>query len=169
MTATYEVCLWDGLMCYHTHIYISRLTELGSGVQELIVNVRWIHRYRAQNTRNFTLTKPKLWSWALLKRSPVVQQLKTFPVFHGNWRFIATFTSALHWSLFRARQPQYITPHPISLRSILILSTHLHLSLPSDLFPCGFHTYNIYAFVFVPVLETWSANLIPRELLEIYR
>jgi hypothetical protein len=37
-------------------------------------------------------------------------------------------------------------PHPISLRSILILSTHLNLRLPSGVFPPGFPINKLYAF-----------------------
>jgi hypothetical protein len=42
------------------------------------------------------------------------------------------FTRALHWSLSRAISIQSTSCHPISLRSILILSTHL-LSMVADL------------------------------------
>jgi hypothetical protein len=42
------------------------------------------------------------------------------------------FTRALRWSLFWARSIQSIPSHPISLRSILILFTHLRLGLSSD-------------------------------------
>jgi hypothetical protein len=44
-----------------------------------------------------------------------------------------------------------IPSHPISLRSILILSTYLHLDLPTVLFPSGFRTDIIYAFLFTPI------------------
>jgi hypothetical protein len=44
------------------------------------------------------------------------------------------WTRSLSW----ARSIQSIPPHPISLTSILILSTHLRLGLPSGLFPSGF-------------------------------
>ena len=36
------------------------------------------------------------------------------------------------------------TSHPTSWRSILILSSHLHLGLPSDIFPSGFPTKALY-------------------------
>jgi hypothetical protein len=39
-------------------------------------------------------------------------------------------------------------PHPTSPRSILILSTHLSLRIPSGLFPSGFPTNNLYVFHF---------------------
>jgi hypothetical protein len=63
-------------------------------------------------------------------------------------RFITVFTRALHWSLFSPRSIQSIPSHPIALRSILILSTHLRLGPPSGLFPSVFPTNILYAFRF---------------------
>ncbi|PNF19758.1 hypothetical protein B7P43_G14768 [Cryptotermes secundus] len=42
--------------------------------------------------------------------------------------------------------------HPISLRSILLLSIHLRLNLRSGLFPSGFPTNILYAFLVSPKL-----------------
>ena len=39
---------------------------------------------------------------------------------------------------------QSIYPHPTSWRSILTLSTHLHLGLPSGVFPSSFPTKTLY-------------------------
>jgi hypothetical protein len=64
--------------------------------------------------------------------------LKNFTAFYGTRRFITMFTKALHWSLSWARSIQSTPSHPISLRSILILSSRLRLGLPSALFPSGF-------------------------------
>jgi hypothetical protein len=45
-------------------------------------------------------------------------------------------------------KPDQSTPyHPISLRSILILYTHLRLGLPNGLFPSVFPAYNLHAFL----------------------
>jgi hypothetical protein len=89
-----------------------------------------------------------LLSWALLEKPPIVQLLKNFPVFYGSRRFITVFTRALHWSRSWARSIQSVPSHPISLRSILIFSTHLRLGLPSGLFPSSFTTNILYAFLF---------------------
>jgi hypothetical protein len=47
-----------------------------------------------------------------------------------------------------------------SLRSILTLSSHLRLGLPSSLFPSGFSTRKFYAFLFPPFRAIWLVLLI---------
>jgi hypothetical protein len=103
-------------------------------------------------------------SWALLEKLSIVQLLKNFPTFYGTRRFITVFTRALHWSLYWARSIQS-HPIPISLRSILILSTHLHLGLPSGLFPHGFPTNILYAFLCSPSLAICPDHLILLDLI----
>ena len=61
------------------------------------------------------------------------QLLKKFPALNGNQRFITAITNALHLSLSWARTIQFM-PHPTSQKSILILSSLLHLGLPSGSF-----------------------------------
>ena len=41
-------------------------------------------------------------------------------------------------------------PHPMSLRSILVLSSHLCLGLPGGLIPSGFPTKALYAPLLAP-------------------
>jgi hypothetical protein len=55
--------------------------------------------------------------------------------------------------------------HPIQPPSILILSTHLCLGLPSSLFPSGFPTNNLYMFHFSPIRATCLAYLILLDLI----
>jgi hypothetical protein len=76
------------------------------------------------------------------------------PAFHGTRRFNTVFTRALHWSLSWAISMLSTPSYPISLRSILILSTHLRLSLPSGLVPSGMPTNILYAFLFSPIRAT---------------
>ena len=49
-----------------------------------------------------------------------------------------------HYPLCYCRCQQVLTAYLISLRSILILSTHQRLGLPSGLFPSGFPTKPLY-------------------------
>ena len=64
-----------------------------------------------------------------------MQLVKKFPAFHGTRRFITALTSVRNLSLSWASPIQSIYPHPTSWRAILILSTHLHLGLPTGSFP----------------------------------
>jgi hypothetical protein len=55
-------------------------------------------------------------------------------------------------------QPDRSSPyHPIYLRSILILSTHLHLGLPSGLSPSGFPTNILHKLFCSPIRATCHA------------
>jgi len=67
------------------------------------------------------------WCRVLLEKLTALQLVKKFPAFHGTRRFITALTSVRHLSLSWASPIQSIYPHPTSWRSILILSTHLHL------------------------------------------
>ena len=78
------------------------------------------------------------WYRVLLEKLTGLQLVKKFPAFHGTRRFITALTSVRHLSLSWASPIQSTNPHPTSWGSILILSTHLRLGLPSGLFPSGF-------------------------------
>ena len=87
-----------------------------------------------------------------------LQLVKKFPAFHGTRRFITALTSVRHLSLSWASPIQSTCPHPTSWRSNLILSTHLHLGLSSDLFPSGFPIKTLYTPLTWPIRATCPAQ-----------
>ena len=83
-----------------------------------------------QNDTTYLLTP---WCRVLLEKLTGLQLIKKFPAFYGTRRFITALTSVRHLSLSCASPIQSTYPHPTSWRSILILSNHLRLVLPSGL------------------------------------
>jgi len=100
------------------------------------------------------------WCRVLLEKLTGFQLVKIFPAFYGTRRFITELTSFRHLSHSWARPIQSTYPHPTSWRSILILYTHLRLSLASGLYPSGFHTKSLYATLSSPTQATCPAHLI---------
>jgi len=97
------------------------------------------------------------WSRVLLE-NVTGSQLVKFSAFYGTRRFITAFTSARHLYLSWASLIRSIPQHPTHWRSILILSSHLHLGLPSGSFlqvylprPCICLSYHPYALHVPPI------------------
>ena len=97
------------------------------------------------------------WCRVLLDKLTGLQLVKKFPAFHGTRRFITALTSFRHLSLSWASPIQSIYLHPTSWRSILILSTHLRLGLPSGLLPFGFPSKTLYTPLSSPIRATCPA------------
>jgi len=90
----------------------------------------------------------------------VSRLVKKFRSFYGNQMFITVYTRTRHWSLSWARWIQSTPSHPISPRSILILSSHIRLGIPSGLFVSGFPTKIFYPFQKSSIRAAFLAHLI---------
>jgi hypothetical protein len=109
------------------HIYLASENTVGWCCHvNLVAFIRHVVKVRNNLTDpkdcyNVEVTLTRLWTWALLEKSPIVRLLKNFPEVYRTRRFIAMLTRALHRSLSWARSIQFTPSDPISLRSILIL------------------------------------------------
>ena len=75
-------------------------------------------------------------------------------MFYGIRKFITTFTRPVP-----ERNRSSPCPHLTYQRSILILSSHLHLGLPSGLLHTGFPTETMYAPLLVHICATCPTHL----------
>jgi hypothetical protein len=73
-------------------------------------------------------------------------------------------TTARQLSLSSIRRIQCTHSNPISFRFIIILSSHLRLGIPSDLFPLDIRTKPLYGCFLSPIHATCFADLILHDL-----
>ena len=106
-----------------------------------------LYNYKIIKILTYLLTP---YSTVILEKLTGSQLVKKFPTFYGTRRFITTLTSASQLFLFWSSSIQSISPHLTFWRTILILSSHLCLGLPSGLFPSGFPTKTLYAPLLSP-------------------
>ena len=107
-------------------------------------------------TASYLLTP---WSRVLLEKLTSFQLVKKFPALYG--------TPKVHYRINKCLLPvpvlcqldQVHTPHPISLRYILILPSHPCLRLPSGLFPSGFLTKTLHTPLLSSTRATCPAHL----------
>ena len=99
-----------------------------------------------------------------MRSETVFSLVKKFPAVYGTRRITTAFTRARHLSLSAASSIQSMSPHNISWRSFLILSSHQGLGLPSGSFP---HVPNktLYTTLLLHTCATCHAHLILLDLI----
>ena len=107
----------------------------------------------AQQTHGLTYSMEHSPSWEA-NRFSASQEI---PHILWNPKVHTVYTSARHLSLSWARSIQSIPPYPTSWRSILMLSSHLSLGIPSGLFHSGFPTQNLCTPLLSPIRATCPA------------
>ena len=105
------------------------------------------------------------WSRIFLEKLPGFQLVKKFTTFYRTRRLSTAFTNGRHLPLSWVTSIQFTPSHPNFWRSILILSSHLRLGLPSRFFPSGFPTQILYMYLLSPIRATCPAHLILLDLI----
>ena len=142
----YKLCFWN-------------LWFTPTRIQTVFFHIYFITIYCRQHDSTYLLTYLLTpWCRVLLEKLTGLQLVKKFPAIHGTRRFITALTNVRQISLSWASPIQSIYRHPTSWRSILILSTHLRLGLPSGLFHSGFPTKNLYNPLSSPIRATCPAH-----------
>ena len=162
----WEICFWLKICVSTTwsiwklRVTINRLVvihaALAAKLQDMLYEVPYLPKAEPSHV-TYLLTP---WCRVLLGKLTRLQLVKIFPKFHWIRRFITALTSVRHLSLSWTSPIQSIYPHPTSWRSVLILSTHIRLCLPSILLPSGFPTKNLYSSFSSSIRATCPAHLI---------
>jgi len=100
------------------------------------------------------------WSRVLLEKLTGSAASQEIPGIFGTRKFLTVLTSARHLSLSWANTIQSPQSLPTSWKSILILSSHLRLGLPSGLLSSGFLTRTLCTPLLSPIRATCPAHLI---------
>jgi len=83
-------------------------------------------------------------------------------------RFITVLTRGRHWTVLRIRWITSASSRPIALQSILILPSHLSVSLRSCNFAAGFPTRSLCALLISLICFKYSTLLILLDMLSDY-
>ena len=102
---------------------------------------------------NYSMEQSPSWETNRLSTSQEISRILQNPKVH--YRIHKCPPLSLSWT----SSIQSIPLHPTFWRSILILSFHLHLGLPSGLFPSGFPTKTLYTTLLSPIHATCPAHL----------
>jgi hypothetical protein len=117
------------------HTYLS--IEENSGIRLLSSRFPMIMYLRYLLTYLLTYSMVQNISW---KSDCHSAYQKTSCFLYGTRRFITVFTKTRHWILSWTKRIQFASSIPISLRSILMLFSHLCEGHPSGLLPSGLPT-----------------------------
>lgn len=115
-------------ICLHIQCWSSRRTNIHTPQHDLeaaehIWDVTgWLHIY-GDDKRSIRLQKRVV---TVLEKLALLQLVK-LPAFYGTLGFITVCTTACHWPTSSAKLIQSTPSNPISLATILILSSYLHL------------------------------------------
>lgn len=99
-----------------------------------------------------------LLSRVLLKMAMGPRLVKNLPAFYVTQSFITVYTTARHLSFSSVRWIRSTPSHHVPLRSILISPSHLLLCISSHLFPSGFPSKLLYAFLFFSMVAAYLSS-----------
>ena len=105
------------------------------------------------------------WSRVLLEKLTGFQPAKKFPTFYATRRFITHLQVTANCPYPQPARSSLYTPHSTSGISILTLSSHSSLCLPSGLFLSGFSAKTLYTLLLSPIRATCPAHLILLDLI----